>query len=216
MVIQICDNQRSSTYIRMSKFVQQWMWELGFYDWAKAKLSPLSAVSIFQHCLSVQFIFSLSICLSVYLSIFSSFKLSSAWKFNNVEKSPSCWSQNSTSNSGPLGPVLPGAILPAVTFWLLGSRAAVHVHSSRGLGTVEQVCCGSQLGFCQAVWELACDWWILASLVCLSVCICTHVWIFAYMHAFENLRMPCVNWPTYLYENGVLTSGRVAMMMSPF
>jgi len=33
---------------------------------------------------------------------------------------------------------------------------------------------------------------------------------------FENLRMPCVNWPGYLYVNGVLTSGRVAMMMSPF
>jgi len=137
-----------------------------------------------------------------------------------VEKSPSSCGQNLTSNSGPLGPVLPGAILPAVTFWLFGSWAAVHVRSSRRLGTVGQVCCGSRSGFCPAVWELAL-WLMDPSLSrlfiylylhsCLNFSLpwykdtqlsCINVWIFAYMHAFENLRMLCVNWPGYLYENG--------------
>jgi len=134
------------------------------------------------------------------LSIFSSFKILSAWKFNNVEKN-AFMLRTRLVRVAPLGPVLPVAIHPAATFCLLISSAVVHVRSSRGFGS-----CGAGLlqflvGFfvkkCES-WP--CDWWILLSLsFILSVCICTF-WIFAYMHAFKILRMPCVNLAWIFWE----------------
>jgi len=137
------------------------------------------------------------------LSIFSSFKILSAWKFNNVEKC--LHAENSTSKSGP----------PRTC----ASRGHPSCCDILSFNIFSSCACSQQ----QRIWELwgrfaVVSGWVFSSgsvragLVIdgsfsvslslsfiLSVCICTF-WIFAYMHAFTILRMPCVNLAWIFWE----------------
>ena len=121
---------------------------------------------------------------------------------------PSCWSKNSTSKSGPP--------------WTCASRGHPSCCDILSFNIFSSCACSQQQRiwelwgrfaavsgwvFRQEVWELAL-WLMDPSLslsFILSVCICTF-WIFAYMHAFKILRMPCVNLAWIFWECLVVRS----------